>query len=404
MYGLILRYLPWLPIGFIVIDIISGLLLHTTGSSLGISVLYKFTVILLCLLLLSLGRTGGAQLSFLTVFITVVYGWLYSLVYGNQHIAYQVTEIFKLFSLFIIAFGLIECYKIKPFDLKAINLFFLITVSVFAINILLGLFGIGFKAYSTHGIKGFFYSGNSLSGIITILSVYVLTKANKINWKAYIVTFVFFMILALLIGTKSAILAVGIVGVAIPFRSINLRTVITIGLVSLVSLLPLLAFSGSILNSAFISRLVFMYNQGGIANLILSGRNEFLATLLPSYFENLNSAILLGLDRGISATLVHNITEMDLSDMLIFMGLPISLIYLFCFGLLFKYLKDNLTKDIFFEVSLTSFVLVLIGLISGHVLFNGVITPYWAAVLAFGFIRSVGNNENRNFNNTISIG
>lgn len=403
MLQLIAKFLPFYTTGFIFVDILTGMSLHSIGSSLGLSVGYKLVFIFLCFFVLINANRQAAKIVTTIFLIICLYLILYLFFYGEKYFSFQFFEVFKLFSLFIVAYGLIESYKVAKFSDKAIRYFYIITIVVFSANVSLGFFGVGFMSYGTYGFKGFFYSGNSMSGIVAIISVYVLNRTYKVNKRMYIASFLLLLYLAYLIGTKSGILSVLIAAFILPLQRLNVKkfAIIILGVLTFITFIYLNL--NQIQNSDIFNRLQFMYERGGLLTLILSGRDEFFNILIQEYIKSDVFGFLLGLDRNISESLEHAITEMDVSDIIIFMGIPITVCYVICMFLLFNMLKRNMDRDIFYEISVTSILLIFIGLISGHVLMNGVIVPYWGSVLAFGLARSNNKYENCNINNSISV-
>ncbi|MCV5262981.1 hypothetical protein OFC55_35520, partial [Escherichia coli] len=72
---------------------------------------------------------------------------------------------------------------------------------------------------------------------------------------------------------------------------------------------------------------------------------------------------------------------MDVTDVVFSFGFVTLLVYLVSFLITIVFIYVNSSYGLFIFAFSTTVVLFLIGAIAGHVLFNGVVTPFWALVL-----------------------
>ena len=387
----------FIPSTLLLVDSISGFILLNNISTISVSIFYKFIFISICLVIVfSRGnRSARLHVSLLMLNIIIV-GLGFVFLERESYAIYYIIEIFKLFSTFFIFYGIIS---IPSRFYPKLNNFYKFTIIVLLFNMLLSFLGFGFKSYGDYGFKGFIYGGNALSGIVVIIATYYLL-ISKSNVTMFI-KLVFLLFISYLLGTKSAILGVFLSYVIIVASNFRLKDSSIIIFILFLFFIMAPFVIDSFVNTAMFERLNYFYNNGGIEVLIFSGRLEFLFSLWDEFSDRGLTSYFFGLDPLIRESYPQSISEMDVTDIILTFGFPtlffyiISMVYvisnIFCFS-----------KNILRKVAvITSIVLICIGTVAGHVLFNGVITPYWGVVLSLPILYEKfisENNENSNIN------
>lgn len=371
------KFVSFSPLIFLIIDTASGFLLLNGVSLLSISIFYKFTFILCCMAMV-FSNDGNGRVHCLMFTLYILLWMVVGLFVGREnYILGHGIELFKLFSTFYVFYAVI---LLNCEEYLIIRKFYLVTLLVLVFNVFISIAGIGFKSYGDYGAKGFIYGGNILSGVIVILSVFYMFKSNSII-RLMLVYFVF-VTLAYLVGTKSSILGVTVALLMILAYDMNIKSFLKLLLPISFAVLSFGMWREWFLETPMFDRLSFFYADGGLIQLIFSGRIEFLSALWSVFTEQGTLTYLFGLDYNLSMRLEHNISEMDITDIILSFGLLTLLLYLSSFYIVIKKVlccQDALLK----RVSIcTTMILIIIGAIAGHVLFNGVITPFMGVVLA----------------------
>ncbi len=292
------------------------------------------------------------------------------------------------------------------------------TLAILGIFIILpSIFGLGYSTYADRlgyrGSRGFFYAGNDITAILTLLSPLCLAKAIKSdpirNWKSLLLfslALAFGINAMLIIGSKTAFLACGATAAIMllaaiffaikdrnPFYIINYF--IAVIFTALIFLL-LNIFTGSAMASAVGTSLeatgTLAQNEGA-NSAMLNGRDNKLAQQFAMFSSGGVLVWLFGLGRGA----LEYTLEMDVFEVLFYYG-----IFGFC-AMMWLYAKLAIQFFIGFfkNFSLTAIALLTsIGLcagylfIAGHVLFSVTSGFYFALTIVYSrvvFARQSGD-------------
>lgn len=387
------QLLFWLACGLLFIDSLTGFFVLKVGVDLKLSILYKIVFLFLGLLLLLQRNIKYFIISF--SLLSYVIGWsIAQNWFGSiKYLVFDFGEALKLVSTIIVflvfsTFKLLDCRKLH-FKI------FSISVAVLFINIFFSLIGIGSKSYGVFGAKGFFYAANALSGIIVLIAAFVLVRAFKHGIVMYVSATGFFALLAAMIGTKSGILGVMIVASLIPLS----RFIVTPKLLGALAILVPVAVIGALylydlfINSPIYERIVYFYETGGVTRALLSDRDVFFWDIFPTFVNQGYGRLLWGFGFEQLNLFNKDTVEMDPIDIVFIFGFFTFAVYVVIMYFMFKsvYLsetyRDELSHDLKLSIAVSSFVLILISSIAGHILFNGVVTFIWGVTIALPFWR-----------------
>ena len=155
-------------------------------------------------------------------------------------------------------------------------------------------------------------------------------------------------------------------------------------------------FSSLITEHPLYHRIVFFYDTGGIQRVLFSGRDVKLAIIMPVLTNGELLPFLLGADSRELLRIGVSRVEFDWVDMQINFGAILSLgVYL---GYVIMFFRLMLTpKNAVANSAIIGFiVLILISSIAGHIMYNGMVTPLWALLIAAAFNPNNVNSRERN--------
>lgn len=188
------------------LDITSGILLHF-GYNITISSIIRLLFMILCIFYLFLiikNKTINIYLIFLIIyFISFI---ITILIYKNASaLIVETKNLLSTFYFVIILLVLIETYKNKKFDIKVLNILYIIyLILVFVPNLL----NLGFSSYShsKEGNTGWFSSANTVGSVLSIFLPFIFITIKKIDIKL-ITLLAISSYTAFSIGTKVPVLA-----------------------------------------------------------------------------------------------------------------------------------------------------------------------------------------------------
>lgn len=301
-----------------------------------VKVAYKIMfIVIVCLISVSynviLGRTGFLFFSNLFKLLFCLTMFCYFKLYWEKWINHTSASIIK------------------------INNFYLI------INFILGLLGMGYSTYRTRdiGIKGFFYAGNELSVVLFCLFVYKYLMGKR----KYSILF-FYCVIALLIGTKTAVLSILLYFVLIKLLNAEKKSYF-VSILIVIFLVALVVFNLERISNIGVVKeqlqmFLWKYNVSNhFADTLLSGRITFAKMMLAEMKESRSMISILFGHGGFSKA-----AEIDLFDTFFSYGIIIAfLITTFYIRIIWDSRKN---KELFIFNSIYFFL----SLTAGHVWFN----------------------------------
>lgn len=361
----------------LVFDTLNGALLNY-GLPGGISALYKIALQVLMLCYLFSFHRQAFVLTLGVYLVIFCWAWFRFYFVDAQYFTSAFQELFKVGSLFAAAITISQFRSMRPHWVRRLFWFYL---AILFLNITLSYIGLGDFSYGKFGAKGFLYGGNVIAGIIVCAASVLLLRAFKQSMFKFISIIALLLIMAILMGTKSAI--IGIVMVVALIITFNLDTkslAFAVGCCALALVVGFTVFD-LVMQSQIIDRVVHFYNKGGISYAVFSGREQKLAYLYDQIIHSNVSHLLLGFNQKDLYSLTYQRVEFDFADMVIYFGLPMTTIIYFGLFILFLVTAKSPDSELKSASIIAFILLVFISGIAGHVIFNGVVTPIWGALI-----------------------
>lgn len=388
------------------IDWINGLLWHTLGSSYAVAALFK-AMLLIGIIIRGWQLCRKALLAPVLLMSLMLLGPLY--VYGlNGRFSFwqDVQLIAKSGALLLALAYFMALARQQPVRfLRWLDRFVIASYLLLLVNFGLGLAGFGGTAYQPMdevaqkflGIKGFFISTNELSALLLVLSCWLLLRAWQVlRWSYPLICFTSLLMAGLML-TKTGLFGSVLLMVCIPllltprayyrhlYQQYRSRLLI-LAVALLVMLILLLANLTNLLQWVGIyDKLMFSYQQRGVAGIVLSSRDYYLVRNFTTVSEHYPEWLqLFGVGQGgVSLLLKKYFIELDLFDLLLFYGLSGVLLYALCFWRIMLVTVHRLTSSsAAAPVLLLNILLLLVSLLAGHVITSGMLWLPWAVVNA----------------------
>lgn len=264
---------------------------------------------------------------------------------------------------------------------------------IIAFNVIAGLMGYGIPSYGEDeedmGVKGFFFAGNELGGIMAVLApfmIYLITIRLS-GVKAFL-AYIIIMLVGISIGTKSSILVtiLSILIVPILYMSPKKRLKIILCWIIIIGFFfPFIVNLIADSSIGAIERWSYFYHEGGVTRLIFSGRDDFWNTKKVLFF---NSDIITQLF-GMGAE--GKFVERDHLDFLIIFGyIGLAAITSFFIYLLITAIKHRHNNSLMKIVIFSDLLVIGMGYMAGHVWYSAMASVYIALLNAFTFVRHDG--------------
>lgn len=268
------------------------------------------------------------------------------------------------------------------------------------------LFGVGFYTYADplgyRGCRGFFYAGNDITVVLMLLLPLLLShwleqKSLRGNYLAWLQagTASLCLVSLLIIGTKTAFLAVGITLLVVLVYSLCslffgktahylIRSLIILAIPCLLLLILLLAAETSPFETIMGSFTATdkYFDIAGPETVIFSGRTSTLKSVFNTLKETLPWSAVVGVGRGSQTRLI----EMDLVEVVFYYGL------LGAASMLWLYIRQGfcIVRDLIRSFSLSSlscFISLGLGVgfltMAGHTLFSVTAGFYFSFVIVY---------------------
>lgn len=380
-------YLLWgMAFLWLIVDSITGFFI-SYGVDMPLSQLFK--LLLLALVIVRLYKYKTAFLSFYLLLLYIAWYFLHLSLINVDFVSPML-----LLSKFLSLLFLYAYFRICIFTFPLKTTFYARNVMVIAwlvvaFNVIVGLMGYGIPSYGEDaeemGVKGFFFAGNELGGIMAVLVPFIvyLVLMNLSGIKA-ILAYVVIILVGVLIGTKSSILVtlLSVIIVPILYMSFTKRLRLLFGLV-IIAFVAFHFFADMFEDFSIgaLDRWIYFYDTGGVSRLVFSGRDDFWEFKKELFF---NSGIVSQLF-GIGAE--GKFVERDHLDFLLIFGyfglVFIVLFFLYLLVVAIRYRHNNsMVKVIIFSDGLV----LGIGYMAGHVWFSAMASLYIALLNAFVFV------------------
>lgn len=378
---LFVRLLPFL----VLIDIVNGYYLNQgMDSSLGIYV--KGIVLLLTISILTASAKYRGIL--VSTFIYVPLFLLITLLNTDSPIGPTINHLLKFVTVVYVYYATVFLFRVNKVSQKKIVMAFYVNTVLLLVNVFSGLLGIGYYAYGDIlGCKGFIYAHNEMSGMEAVLfgtSYFFIYQRYADKRFILFLLNIIFLVAALLLSTKTAILLVIVDLLLIPWAFKKRKGIIIsfiktskIKIIILLSIVGIMVYYGYTLLEyrGAIEHWTYFFEKDG-ADAIYSSRDLFWEEEKNEWINGNVVVKLFGLGGNRSV-------EMDQADTLLNYGLiGIVLVYSFYFSLVLKAFRYR-NKSIYAKYLWILDVCILASsCFAGHLLFSGLMGIHFALMNA----------------------
>jgi len=317
----------------------------------------------------------------------------------------------KIFSFPVLYFFFAVFHTRNPFpEEQFVRKIFLFLFGAFGVAILLSYMGFGIPFYGTTregesiGQQGYFISGNEISGMYllyaSVFYYYVFKSESIINMFLGLAVGIG---VGMLMGSKTAIGSSIICFFGIYFLLKMYRR--KIGVINKVDASILVTFTGIMfLGVIFISQIseiiqpvirhfTYRYNvSGDVVRFLTSGRLERAEGVLNNFINNYSFGhMLFGEGYTMSKTLQianwrYSNSEMDIIDIMCIAGIfGVTIIYSFWTYIFLKIYQvfRNRSHELAVPLTIAFAILIINSVLSGHIIYSGVVTPNLAYLSVF---------------------
>ena len=402
----VLSVVVWSMIAvYLLIDTISGALIHTTGGVAPLSQLWKALILLLLLFWWSVISARGtlALLVLLTALLTGPVIRLF--VSGDTESSLEdVTGAIKvLLPALTLSFCCAQRWQNERLFVSWTRRALWFCVAVMLLNVGVGLLGYGYTAYGVAesggiGVTGFFYAGNEVGATYVVLCAFALVETWRRARRWYLLAALVAVALGFLIATKSAILGAMVLAFGLPIASTiggRARLGWTLGSVMGLAVAGLawaaFRFWTMLEQTGVASRLLAVFAERGWIGVIFSGRDRFVTRSLQGLWEHASVAdIILGTGQsGLERWSDKVSTETDPIDLYFWFGMP-GLIYCIALYTVFVFLPwracANRTNSAAPGILLANALLIVLSIVGGHVVLSGMVGIAWAMLTAYALV------------------
>lgn len=372
---------------WLIIDSITGFFI-SNGAYIPLSQLFKLAILFFVIIRIYKYRR---PLRLLCLVLLYVVCYILHLLLINVDIIDSILWLSKFLSIVF----LYEYFRIYMFDcpmkaMSKIRKALIIGWLIVAFNVIMGLMGYGNSSYGEDaeamGVKGFFYAGNELGGIMAVLVPFMvyLVQVRLSGIKA-LFAYAIILLIGLSIGTKSCMLVTLLSVIFVPILNVTStkKWSILLGWAIFIAIFYssfIVLFENSF--SGLIDRWTYAYNEGGTLNLIFSGRHEFWAAKKELFFHSNLTTQLFGM--GIEGKSI----ERDHLDALLIFGYFGEIMIVFFFFYLVVMAIRYRHNNSYVKIVIFSDLLILgVGYMAGHVWFSGMASVYIALINVLPLVR-----------------
>ncbi|HVX25627.1 MAG TPA: hypothetical protein VHB70_04760 [Parafilimonas sp.] len=381
----------YIEAGWLLIDMVGGYFLNESNGSSLFNTLIRAAVlvIIFTVFLLDKNIKGRAVPFFLTI-IFLTLGAAQYIVFKFQTIDFDIIFKLILFPIFLILFR----SQIEQGRITQKNLYTILYVNIFimALNISLSYVNIGFSNYGVNktgdfvGGTGFFYAGNEVGGVLTVLSgvgLYFFSK--KGFWVTYGFAFLF-LVCSLGLLSKTALISVFLnVTIVVMLSSFYRRLVILVLII-----VGAIVFQSSIVQqiTLFWTRLSYFAHQQGWETILTGGlKRETAVGILEEIFIHNPVSIFIG-------HVWTGYTENNFLDVLEGFGVLGYLFFIIPLIFFVDSLKKvNIKKDRKQLLLIFNCLLIFgVAVFAGHIIQSGMNSLFLAILLNFGNFKKLSTS------------
>ncbi|AJH16744.1 O-antigen ligase family protein [Myroides profundi] len=377
----------------LILDMINGILYENNIEFIfSLSQLYKFVLIFLfCIRLIVYPKVLKIILSYTLIFLIPT---ITQFCFYNADISLLFQDVIRTskYLIIIISFYYFKYYFVENNSFNVLWGWIKFSFWILAFNLLSKLVGLGYPMYEfgNIGTRGYFIAGNEISALLIVLSAiigyyYWGIKKDKL---AFIFYGIFSFVLGLLISSKTGMLGIVLVYIAILLSVYDFSKNIskaTIGkaLLGISSILIIIVLF--IINTSIFDRYTLFWDKLDFVTFVLSSRNLYFHEtwlIIQDKYNLINYFIGVGPSQYYEWA--SKFVEIDIIDIFFSYGIMGVLLFIQFYGNL---LKESIlhSKRLEFPFGRLSLIilcfLLLLSCLSGHILNSGIAGIY----IGFGF-------------------
>ncbi len=392
----------------ILIAQISGYLLYELNLHTPLGKLYNLLVLSILIIFPFLKKNKSDNKSNLVLLLLILISYIIYYITTSFNSVIRDTQFIVELFLFPFSYFFFKKHyysekKISIEKFQKINRFLLLIIGFF---ILLSLFGFGSSSYGetkageSIGYSGYFNAVNEINSIILLLLPFSIFTYGvnhiKIRW-GY---FIFGLIIALLIGSKTLLLGFTLICFftfilnIIYFKKVKsvIKTLITIGPIVVISIITIVLLLSDKLMPVFNRMIYKFHSKNDFLSFITSSRVDRITPISDWFFNNTSfNDLIFGkgyteyTSKNISL-LKYGLIEMDMFDVFFISG---ALGVFIIFYIWYKLIKHNIYLLLnrfhpmmigFFTISILLFIT---SLIAGHIMYSSLAGIYMGFSLAY---------------------
>ncbi len=370
-----------------VIDLLTGLSTNKTNLSLSLGIIVR-TIFLLFIVIVSIFIFKKKKLiiPYLIIGLYFVFFLIGNILYKDNVL---INEIHGFIRTFYFPILLITMYSIND-NIRISKMLLFTTLFIYLLLIFIPMiFGIGFQTYDITkvGTLGFYASANEISGIISLLTpiifiIFFNTKKNIVKF----IFFIFYLIVILMIGTKTSFITL-IITIVMSFiylviYSIKKKTYKNLMKISLITIIGIVVISLIIPKTNFYKNIEIhldylkvdkvtdiFKDEKLIDHFIFSQRLTFLNDKANTYSNANNYQRLFGLGYT-KNNKTMKLIEMDLYDVYYSHGIIgfiifVTIVLYVLINIIRKRNKANYER---YMLSISALLIILLSYVTGHII------------------------------------
>lgn len=418
-----LKIFYWFLVLGPIIDVITSLMTRVTNFTITLGIVVRgICVVLMVIYLIVFSKSRYRKKSLIFLGSLLIFVILYFItktdIFNPSFLVGELIYLFKYFYFPIITIGLLNLFDDASVEIK--KYFKVYVIVLLSFSLLIVLANVTNSAFTTHsdlgsGNTGWFYAGNEIGAIMTILFPFMFLVVDKSNSYKSLILFIPVLYVIENIGTKTSFLGLIIPTVLVFFYylvtikrgNIKKFKIVLIILISIVITSPNLPVINNIKNSILMfdthKEELEEENQTKVKYAMFSRRDLFFNDTKKIYFDSSLVDKFFGIGftnrKSINDKKIEKLIEMDFCDIFFRYGIVGFIIYvlplLFILRKLLIYFMINFRNNTFEEliVLYSIFIGLSVSFIAGHVLGAPAVSIYLALCLVLGMILYQNGSE-----------
>lgn len=249
------------------------------------------------------------------------------------------------------------------------------------------IFGLGFDSYASGGVKGFYFANNEINIALVCTVIYSMDKVvESFSLKNLVILFINVLAI-LLIGSKTSLVSIIIVGCIFTGRQLKRKSKKAIAYVgAMLAILLAMLFLLKDTIRQFYERNVYLYNllaeNGNILDFLTSSRTQRIVPIFTKNIVEGDMGVMkfftgIGHSHQYDSQNLFSLVEMDFFDTLFWYGAIAAVFVLVAY---LKIFMENTKNGGRFAYKLMFVMVFIFSLIAGHVWYSALAGEVFALV------------------------